>query len=136
MLDLYRGQLERQRQLNDFALERMPGILETQHRRNQVALRADRDTQIANLQLQSQANQQNLQSTLGANRAQMSAIPGPNILGGLASIGGSIFNFTQQQQSVMPGGTGTFSGQPVRNLPPSFIEPVMQTQYGLLDGRI
>lgn len=138
MLDLYRGQLERQRQLNDFTMQRMPGILDLQFRRNEAALEANRASQTASLSLQQEANQINLANTIRANNAQ--PVQGANILGGLASIGGSVFNLIQQQQprTVAPGGSPTLSGDPINinTFPTLFQNPVMQTRTGLLDGRL
>lgn len=96
--DLYRAQLNRQAELNQFSNERLPGILNLQYERQLAALEANRFAQAGSLQLQQQANQVNLQNTLATNQARMAGIQGPSILGGLLNIGGSIFNAIQQSQ--------------------------------------
>jgi len=113
MIQLYKDQLERQRQFNAFSLERMPGILELQTQRNEKALEADKYAQQAALSIQSQANQANLSNTLAANQAQASGIQGPNVLAGIASIGSSLYSFGQQGGfSLLGGGQQTLPNAP------------------------
>ena len=117
MSDIYRSQIERQRELNAFTFERMPGILDLQSRRQSLALDAERASQAASLQLQQQANSMNLQNTLATNDARMAGVQGPNVLGGLLNIGTSILGAVQQSQPIVQPIDRGGGGIPIRVLP-------------------
>lgn len=112
IINLYKSQLDRQREFNEFAFSKMPGILELQAQRNEKALEASKFAQQAALSIQSQANQANLANTLAANQARAGAIQGPNIIGGLAQIGGQLFNFGQQGGFSLLGSTTQLPNAP------------------------
>lgn len=97
MTNIYREQLAKQQELQNFSLQRMPSILEMQYQRNAKALEAAKYANSADLSLQSSANQQNLLNSLSSNQAAMNAVQGPSYLTGLATIGGGILNYVQQQ---------------------------------------